>query len=143
MKIFERLPFYLVIAVVVLGVGIVGWRMFGTSTQGAGVAVIVPKLSPAAQFGKTAFDANCARCHGVNAAGTGKGPPLVNDIYNPGHHGDRAFVAAARRGTPQHHWSFGNMPPQPQVSDQDIAAIIRYVREMQQANGIIYKLHRM
>jgi cytochrome c551/c552 len=35
------------------------------------------------------------------------------------------------------------MPPQPQVSDEELAAIIRYVRELQTANGIFYRPHRM
>ena len=35
------------------------------------------------------------------------------------------------------------MPPQPQVSDEDIAAIVRYIRELQEANGIRYRPHRM
>ena len=47
-----------------------------------------------------------------------------------------AFVLAAKRGVPQHHWNFGNMPPQPQVGDRSLQQIIAYVRELQQANGI-------
>jgi hypothetical protein len=35
------------------------------------------------------------------------------------------------------------MPAQPQVSDSQMTAIIRYVRELQRANGIIYRRHRM
>jgi hypothetical protein len=35
------------------------------------------------------------------------------------------------------------MPAQPQVSDSQITAIIRYVRELQQANGIATRAHRM
>ena len=143
MKITERLPSFVVIGILILGVGVVGWRIFGSSADGAAVDVRVPQLSQTALNGKKAFDANCAQCHGPNAAGSKQGPPLVHDIYNPGHHGDAAFVFAAKRGTRQHHWNFGNMRPVPQVSDAEIATITRYVRELQQANGIFYRPHRM
>ncbi len=103
----------------------------------------VPELSELASRGKTAFDANCAACHGANGSGSEKGPPLVHDTYNPGHHPDEAFLSAAMRGVRQHHWRFGNMPPQPQVSDEELAAIVRYVREVQETNGIFYRPHIM
>ncbi|WP_328804956.1 c-type cytochrome [Stappia albiluteola] len=96
----------------------------------------VPELSGLAAEGKAEFDKVCAECHGKNAAGTDKGPPLVHDIYKPGHHADEAFLAAVRFGVRQHHWPYGNMPPQPEVADKQIVAIIRYVRELQAANGI-------
>lgn len=67
----------------------------------------------------------------------------MHDIYNPGHHADEAFLRAARNGVQQHHWRFGDMPPQPQVSDEQLVQIVRYVRELQQANGIRFKPHRM
>jgi len=107
------------------------------------VNVKVPELSAAATVGEAAFNANCAACHGRNAAGTQKGPPLVHDIYNPGHHADEAFFRAAKQGVPQHHWPFGNMPVRPGVTDKQITAIVRYIREMQQANGIFYRKHNM
>lgn len=105
--------------------------------------VTLPDLSPQARAGQRAFDAVCAACHGRFGKGTDKGPPLLHDIYNPGHHSDAAFQSAVRRGVQQHHWNFGNMPPQPQVSDEKLAQIVRYVRELQQANGIVFKPHRM
>jgi len=107
------------------------------------VDVKVPELSLLAARGKTVFDANCAACHGPNTAGTDKGPPLVHDIYNPAHHADGAFFLAARRGVRAHHWPYGDMPPQPQVTEEQIAATVRYVRELQQANGIGNRPHRM
>lgn len=100
------------------------------------VDVEVPELSRQAAAGAAAFAGNCASCHGDEAAGSERGPPLVHAYYEPGHHGDAAFYAAVKRGVRQHHWRFGDMPAQPQVSDAEIAAIIRYVRELQQANGI-------
>lgn len=100
--------------------------------------VTVPELSDPSIFGKGVFDANCAACHGVNAAGkNGFGPPLIHKIYEPSHHGDRAFYLAIKNGVRQHHWPFGNMPAQSHVSDADIKRIITYVREMQRANDIL------
>ena len=101
------------------------------------VEVKVPELSDLAAEGRTAFDALCASCHGENAAGRqGIAPPLVHVVYEPGHHADGAFLLAATRGVRQHHWTFGDMPPVPEASPQDVAAIIAYVRELQRANGI-------
>ncbi len=107
------------------------------------VKVRVPELSALAKRGKISFDKNCAQCHGANGSGTDKGPPFVHTTYNPGHHGDDAFYRAAKKGVQSHHWPFGNMPAQPQVSDRQLAGVIKYVRELQQANGIYYKAHRM
>ncbi|WP_434288376.1 c-type cytochrome [Celeribacter sp. SCSIO 80788] len=102
------------------------------------VAVTLPdSLSTNAQIGKRAFDATCAACHGVKAAGVeGSGPPLVHVIYEPSHHGDMAFVMAAQRGVQAHHWRFGDMPPQEGLTEGDLKAIVAYVREVQRANGI-------
>ncbi len=101
--------------------------------------VIVPAtLSAQAQTGETYFNAVCASCHGANAAGQdGVAPPLVHRIYEPSHHGDMAFVLAARNGVRAHHWPFGNMPPVEQrLTDGELGAIVLYVRELQRANGI-------
>ena len=132
----------LVLAVPVVA-GAVAWQL-GWLGGGSGIdSVRVPELSSVAVLGQKAFDKNCAGCHGLRGSGSDQGPPLVHDIYNPGHHGDAAFYAAAKRGSKQHHWRFGNMPAQPQVSDSQMTAIIRYVRELQQANGIATRAHRM
>ena len=103
----------------------------------ASAVVLMPsQLSPAAETGRVAFADNCAVCHGENGEGSNQGPPLIHTIYEPSHHADIAFVLAAQNGSRAHHWNFGNMPPQPQVSEQEIAAIIQFVREVQRANGI-------
>lgn len=144
MNFSERLPALLVIVFVGGGLAMIGFRFFGGAdapTQAEGI--VVPRLSATAAKGKVAFDATCAQCHGVNAVGTGKGPPLIHQIYNPGHHSDQAFFLAARNGVRRHHWKFGDMPPQPGVSEQDIAGIVACVREVQRANGIVYEPHRM
>ncbi len=123
--------------------GGVAWRLGWLDTRSAVESVRVPELSRVAVAGQKAFDGTCAACHGARGSGTDKGPPLIHDFYNPGHHPDGAFYAAAGRGVRQHHWRFGNMPAQSRVSNSEMTAIIRYVRELQRANGITYREHRM
>jgi len=142
-KIMEKVPAIFVSVFVIGGIAIISWTILSSERTYTIVSVKVPTLSQPAKVGKAAFDATCAQCHGANAAGSDKGPPLVHDIYNPGHHADYAFVLAAQRGVRQHHWPFGDMPPQPQVSEADIGAIVRYIRELQAANGISYRPHNM
>jgi len=98
--------------------------------------LIVPTLSHEAQAGREVFDRLCSACHGANASGSAAGPPLVHRIYGQVHHADAAFTLAARRGVQAHHWRFGDMPPQPSARGDEISLIVRYVRELQRANGI-------
>lgn len=101
------------------------------------ISVDVPSsLSVPAKAGKKLFDENCAACHGVNAAGTESGPPLVHFVYEPGHHGDASFYNAVQNGVRAHHWRYGDMAAVDGVTDPQIADIIAYVREAQRANGI-------
>ena len=93
-------------------------------------------LSNSALAGKQAFDANCAICHGADVMGTTTGPPLIDRIYEPGHHNDFSIRSAVRNGVPAHHWWFGDMPPVAGVSDSAVENIICYIRELQLANGI-------
>lgn len=130
---------------------VVAWTAFGvvtalailswTSEEDTGVTVQVTPaaLSDVALEGEAVFNATCAECHGPNAAGTNLGPPLIHDIYNPGHHSDQAFYLAAANGVRAHHWPYGDMPAQPQVSRDEVTLIIRYIRELQEANGIVAK----
>ncbi|KQT17277.1 MULTISPECIES: cytochrome c [unclassified Bradyrhizobium] len=145
MSLAANAPKYLVLAVLAAGLGVAVWQSLGPAERAKGYIVNVnePELSAIGRSGKVLFEANCAACHGLKAAGTDKGPPLVHEIYNPGHHSDAAFFFAAQRGVRQHHWPYGNMPPQPQVSEQQITSIVQYVRELQVANGIPYRPHRM
>ena len=139
----DNLPMIAVIAVLVGGVGVVVSNIVGGSNRGLPIDVKVPVLSAIAQKGEAAYAKNCAACHGKNAGGSDQGPPLVYDTYNPGHHADGAFYQAVRSGVRQHHWKFGNMPAQPNVSKAETRLIVTYVRELQRANGIIYKPHKM
>jgi len=113
---------------------------FSANVPESGTPMVDVKLPADLQdvmAGKLAFDENCAVCHGKNASGSnGNGPPLIHKIYEPGHHGDIAFVLAAKTGTRAHHWKFGNMPRVEGVTDTQVTDIIAYVRKLQRANGI-------
>lgn len=87
--------------------------------------------------GETLFAANCATCHGPEAAGTATGPPLVHEYYVPSHHADAAFHLAVQRGVQPHHWDFGPMPPVPGLDQEDVTDIIAYVRGLQRDAGLI------
>ena len=139
-----------ILLVLVIGLGALGAVALysnnlksADSSQAVTVDVVSATLSEEGNLGEVLFNASCAECHGENAAGTDQGPPLIHDIYNPGHHSDEAFYLAASIGARQHHWQFGDMPPQPQVSREDVTMIIRFIREVQAANGIGYKPHDM
>ncbi|MDC0136636.1 cytochrome c [Sulfitobacter sp.] len=136
--------------VAVLIAGAVGYVMWHTAPRTASTDsaismedrflanVLLPEtLSQNAKIGKIGFEAKCAACHGMNAAGQdGVAPPLVHIIYEPGHHGDEAFQRAAAVGVRAHHWRFGDMPQVEGVTRADVTMIVTYIRELQRANGI-------
>lgn len=134
-----------------LGIAVIGAALVGgylwlesmkvevpTATQ-----IAVPDFSMQAQAGERAFGQNCQACHGKNGGGSEQGPPLIHNIYNPGHHSDQSFFLAVQNGVRAHHWPFGNMPPLGHVKPRMVADIIAYIREIQQENGIIYQQHKM
>jgi len=143
MSLRDNIPSIAVSAFVLLGIGVVFWKITGSDTSTSHVDVRLPELSAPAKVGQTLFQENCAACHGDNGSGSDQGPPLIHDIYNPGHHADGAFFVAASRGVRGHHWRFGNMPPQPQVTARQVEKIVRFVREVQAANGIKSVPHKM
>jgi len=143
MKQRQRMVMLAVIAWIVFGAVAAVALLSRTTEESPAVTVQVTPaaLSDEAMEGETVFNANCRACHGPNAAGTKLGPPLIHDIYNPGHHSDQAFYLAAATGVRAHHWPYGDMPPQPQVSRDEVTQIIRYIREVQEANGIVRKAY--
>ena len=100
----------------------------GSDDQTAERLASLPPTPAEHRTGEQLFDRNCAACHGTKARGTDQGPPLAHRVYEPSHHSDQAFYLAVRNGVAAHHWRFGNMPAQPQVSESDVAAIVAYVR---------------
>lgn len=98
----------------------------------------VRSLTVPAEFtaGAELFQASCAACHGEAALGSDQGPPLVHRTYAPNHHADVAFILAAERGVRAHHWGFGDMAPRPEVSREEVMAIVHYVRWLQRKTGV-------
>lgn len=86
--------------------------------------------------GAQLFSQNCLSCHGQGARGGPAGPPLIHKIYRPDHHADLAFYMAAKNGSQQHHWQFGDMPPVKAVSPEDVGHIVGYIRSEQRRAGI-------
>jgi mono/diheme cytochrome c family protein len=95
-----------------------------------------PGLMPNAAQGKRLFERHCAACHGQDLKGSDKGPPFLHPVYEPSHHGDASFQAAARYGTRAHHWKFGDMPPVPGITPDEVAHVTAYVRQSQRQVGI-------
>ena len=93
-------------------------------------------LGPTLYSGEESFQNRCAVCHGQNAGGTQIGPPLVNRLYEIGHHPNFSFHNAVNKGVTAHHWNFGDMPPIPNVPPEEIDAIICHVRDLQRTEGI-------
>ena len=129
----------LLMALAVAALTIAGALAFLLHEEASGEGTVTVKttaLSEQGKQGEALFNATCLECHGENAAGTMQGPPLVHIIYETNHHSDKAFYLAVSSGVRQHHWTYGDMPAQPQVSEADVTKIIRFIRELQVANGI-------
>jgi mono/diheme cytochrome c family protein len=112
------------------------------------VAVVVVWVALLAACGSDAGDANggpangsalyaerCAACHGADLRGTGMGPSQLSIVYEPNHHPDESFRAAIRDGVTPHHWDFGPMPAVSGLDDDEVNAIIAYIREVQEREG--------
>ena len=108
----------------------------GDSTEGGdGDTGIAPQDAELVSQGTDVFQASCARCHGADVRGTDNGPSLLSEVYEPNHHADISFLLAVQRGTPAHHWRFGDMPPIDGLTQEDVAAVTAFVRETQRTQG--------
>ncbi len=118
---------------------LVAWLAFVSACGGGGDVVEGPSIpvqdASLVDAGEPLYQANCASCHGADLRGTDQGPSHLSMVYAPDHHGDQAFVLAVRFGVQAHHWPFGPTPPVQGLSDDDIAAIVAYVRGNQRLNG--------
>lgn len=85
--------------------------------------------------GESLYMANCAECHGEDLRGTDQGPSFLSVVYEPGHHPDESFQLAVMRGVQPHHWNFGPMLPVEGLTTQEVAAIVEFVRDRQDAEG--------
>lgn len=86
------------------------------------------------ELGRTVFEANCATCHGEDAAGTANWrerdangnlpPPPLNGTAHTWHHPVNVLVKQIKNGTPP---GMGTMPGfGDKLSDNDIAAVIAW-----------------
>ena len=89
----------------------------------------------ASSDGAPLYAARCASCHGSDLQGTDVGPSLRSEVYEPNHHPDDSFRAAIHDGVTPHHWQFGPMPAITGLDDDEITAIITYIRDVQQRAG--------
>lgn len=108
----------------------------GCSAEQAAMERTIPAGPFDGTTGAELYAQACASCHGADLRGTGHGPPLLDRIYEPGHHPDVAFMAAAMMGARSHHWDFGNMPPIEGITEEQVLAIVEYVRSEQRGVGI-------
>lgn len=102
----------------------------------SGAEQVVPRGPFDGTTGAQLYAQACSTCHGTDLRGTEQGPPLLNRIYEPGHHSDASFVLAAMNGARAHHWDFGDMPPIEGITQDQVEAIVAFVREEQRAAGI-------
>jgi mono/diheme cytochrome c family protein len=78
----------------------------------------------------------CATCHGADLNGTSMGPSFLQALYAPSRLTDRAVHDAVANGMQPTNWSFGPMPALTHLDDDDVDAILAYIRQIQQQNGI-------
>jgi mono/diheme cytochrome c family protein len=81
--------------------------------------------------GEAIYGANCAQCHGSDLIGTDRGPSLLEPIYGPDQLSDEEFAAAIRNGVDEERWEFGPMPANGAITDEQIEAIVLFVRTEQ------------
>lgn len=118
-----------VCAALLLAVGV-------AQAQGMRVPQPTRGLMPNPAAGKRLYHEKCAQCHGADLRGTRTGPALLHPVYVPSHHSDVAFQLAVKYGSRRHHWNFGDMPPVPDLSPDDVAHITAHVRAEQRKVGI-------
>jgi len=104
--------------------------------QRSGIPAPAPGFFPNSAKGERLYKEKCVECHGADLRGTDKGPPQIHIYYVPNHHSDAAYQLAVRNGVRQHHWHFGDMPPIPGLTPEDVGHIIAYIRREQRKAGL-------
>ncbi len=77
------------------------------------------ELSGDAADGKLTYDNNCSSCHGADGTGNGSAPSLAE---HASHESDSEIVTIILDGE-------GSMPSFSNLSDQEVANILAYIRE--------------
>jgi len=108
---------------------------FVLERSGENVAVTsVAKIEGAAN-GVKLFAENCAKCHGAHGEGETKGIPLIS-----GHalnHSEEEYVRQVLDGEPKKMPAFRE-----KLTDEEIAAVVKFVREDLQKNAIRSEGHK-
>ena len=107
----------------------------GLLLAGCGSGSSSSSKSDSTDRGGGVYQQSCASCHGTDLGGTDKGPSHLSEVYEPGHHPDAAFRSAIENGAQAHHWGFGDMAPVPGLDDDEIEAVIAFIRQQQEVNG--------
>ena len=81
--------------------------------------------------GRALFAANCAVCHGAAGEGGDGAPPLTDPAYLPDQLSDAEVAAAIRGGVSEVPDGYGPMPAFSRFDDDQIAALVEVVRELQ------------
>lgn len=87
--------------------------------------------------GESLYQTNCAGCHGSDLRGTRIGPPMLDEYYLPETTPDSQFVSAITNGANAEAFEFGAMPAIPGLNDEEVRAVIDYVREQQREAGLL------
>ena len=106
-------------------------------SNGAGTDQSAPddSINTIGSIGAEVYANSCALCHGADLRGTDKGPSQLSIVYEPNHHPDDAYRSAIANGAPQHHWTFGNMPPVAGLTDEEVESVIAFIRAEQSRQG--------
>ena len=91
------------------------------------VAVTSPAAFDWRAFGESVYAANCQNCHTADGSGRGMYPPVQNQAVHLGAEGGRGYlVDVALYGLYTGEYG-APMPPMPELSDAEIAAVSNYV----------------
>mgnify|MGYP005677098009 FL=1 len=107
----------------------------GLGACGSGDGDTTAEESGLVAVGADVYAESCASCHGADLRGTDKGPSHLSIVYEPNHHTDESFRNAIANGAPQHHWNFGDMEPVDGLTDEEVEAVIAFVRAEQERQG--------
>lgn len=86
--------------------------------------------------GRSAFERECAACHGPLAAGTESGPNLISVRYGRSEMADDLIYHAVLNGVPRRSAEHPGMPALPHLNQRELDSILSFLREVQRAGGI-------
>jgi len=126
--------------VVMLSLGLVAAACSSDSEEGGGTTTTASSSGggKSGGSGEDMYASSCSSCHGADAKGLPKlGKDLTTSAFLKGMSDDEAvaFVKVGRTASDPENTTGVAMPPKggnPSLSDKDIAAIVTYLRTLQQ-----------